>query len=85
VSRAGIKALFDRSAAMYERLNRKGVKDICKILRRHFGALLLVEDIGQPPAVGRRRRGSRSTPITTARAWFPCGSPCAGPVSATSF
>ena len=46
-SRAGIVALADRSAALYERLYRKSVKEIARILRQHYGALLLIEEIGR--------------------------------------
>ena len=52
VSRAGIAALADRSAALYERLQGNSVKDISRILRRHFGELVLIEDIIR--AIGSR-------------------------------
>ncbi len=52
VARAGIGALADRSAALYERLHGQGVKDAARILRRHFGDLVLVENIGR--AIGSR-------------------------------
>ena len=52
MSRAGIEALADRSAALYQKLHRKSVKDVSSILRRHFGDLVLVENIGR--AIGSR-------------------------------
>ena len=54
-SRAGIEALANRSAALFARLRGKGVKDISRILRRHYGELLLVEQIGR--AAGSRANG----------------------------
>jgi hypothetical protein len=52
VARAGIEALADRSAALYERLHGQSVKDVARILRRHFCDLVLIEDIGR--AIGSR-------------------------------
>ncbi len=53
-ARAGIDALHDRSAALYARLHGKGVKDASRALRRHYGDLLLVEQIDR--AAGSRAR-----------------------------
>ena len=52
VSRAGIGHLADRSAALYQKLHRKSVKDVSSILRCHFGGLVLIENIGR--AIGSR-------------------------------
>jgi hypothetical protein len=52
VSRAAIATMARRSDALYQRLYRKSVPEISRILRKHFGELLLFEDIGR--AVGSR-------------------------------
>ena len=54
MSRA-IRALANCSAALYERLHGASVKDVARILRRHFGELLLFEEIGC--ATGSRANG----------------------------
>jgi hypothetical protein len=41
-SRAGIRALADRSAALYRQLRSKSFDEISRILRRHYGDLLLI-------------------------------------------
>jgi hypothetical protein len=46
------RALADRSAALYARLHGRSVKEIARILRHHFGELVLVEQIER--AVGSR-------------------------------
>jgi hypothetical protein len=47
IARAGIDGLAAKSAALYDRLQRKTPAEISKILRRHFGDLLLLEEIEQ--------------------------------------
>jgi hypothetical protein len=56
VARAGIAALADRSTELYAKLDRKTIKESARILHRHFGELVLVEEITR--ATGSRASAS---------------------------